>query len=143
MSADKTDLLRFVEAQEKVWPTVVSELTLGKKASHWMWFIFPQLRELGRSGTAHFYGIEDLEEAKAYLAHPVLGPRLTEAMALMLSHPDVSAEAVLGPIDAKKLRSSATLFALASQNAAPFAQVLDVFYDGVRCDLTTSLLSEA
>ncbi|MDK3018076.1 DUF1810 domain-containing protein [Pseudodonghicola flavimaris] len=135
------DLSRFLVAQDGVYPRALDELRAGAKQSHWMWFIFPQLRGLGRSPTALRYGIADLTEARAYLADPVLGARLREAMAAMLLHPDRSAEAILGPVDAIKLRSSATLFAAAG-GGAPFAEVLATFYDGQACPLTRELLAD-
>jgi len=102
---------RFVQAQAPVWDRVRAELAAGRKESHWMWFVFPQLAALGRSATAKHFGLDDLQAARAYLAHPVLGPRLIEAARLMLRHQGQPPEAVLGGIDAMKLRSSMTLFA--------------------------------
>lgn len=140
MSTDKTDLTRFVEAQDKVWGDVCQELQAGTKTTHWMWFIFPQLRALGRSGTAHFYGLAGASEAKAYLAHPVLGPRLRDGHELMLTHRDKSAVSILGSVDALKLRSCATLFYRVSGEAHPFMQVLEQFYEGQECPQTLALL---
>ncbi len=130
---------RFLTAQEGTYDTALRELRAGRKASHWMWFIFPQLTALGRSGTAKRYGIDGLAEARAYLAHPVLGPRLIEAAGAVLTHPDRSAEAIMGGIDAKKLRSSATLFEAAGGDEV-FSELLDTFYGGARCPLTLDLL---
>ena len=139
-----TDLSRFHSAQRDSWPTALAELLAGAKQSHWMWYVFPQLRVLGRSPTAQLYGIADLAEARAYLADPVLGPRLREAAAAMLLHTDRTAEAILGTVDAMKLRSCATLFEAAAgrggEQDAVFAAVLDAFYGGVRCDLTLQAL---
>lgn len=135
------DLDRFVSAQNGVWPTALAELKAGRKATHWMWFIFPQLRSLGRSGTAKFYGIEDLDEARDYLAHPVLGPRLIEAAQAVTAHEDLDAESIMGPVDALKLRSSATLFLRAG--APEMQKVLDRFYDGKGCALTLAELKGA
>ncbi|WP_102223450.1 DUF1810 domain-containing protein [Acidimangrovimonas sediminis] len=133
------DLGRFVHAQEGVWPQALAELKDGRKVTHWMWFVFPQLAVLGRSGTAKFYGIADLAEARAYLAHPTLGPRLEEAAAAVAAHDGRSAEEILGAVDALKLRSSATLFAAAG---APWMQpVLTRFYGGAPCPLTTEALA--
>ena len=127
---------RFLAAQRETWPTALAELHAGAKRSHWMWFIFPQIAGLGRSETARVYAIRDLEEARAYLAHPVLGARLIEATEAMLRHVGSrSAEAVLGPIDAMKLASSMTLFEAAAadaEQARPFARCLDAFYAGAR-----------
>ncbi|WP_136684648.1 DUF1810 domain-containing protein [Falsirhodobacter xinxiangensis] len=121
-------LTRFTDAQEGVWPTALAELKAGRKETHWMWFVFPQLRGLGRSERARFYGIADLAEARAYLAHPVLGPRLSEAAAAVMAHSG-PADRIMGSIDALKLRSSATLFAAAGGGDV-FERLLSHFYDG-------------
>ncbi len=138
------NLQRFHEAQAGSYATALAELKAGRKQSHWMWFIFPQLASLGRSGTAKFYGIADLAEARAYLADPVLGPRLIACAEAVLSHPGRSAEAILGPVDALKLRSSATLFALAQPGSAAarvMQEVLDTFHGGEPCPLTVAALA--
>jgi len=126
----------FVAAQRGTWPIALAELRAGAKRSHWMWFIFPQIAGLGHSEVARFYAIRDLAEARAYLAHPVLGPRLVEATEAMLRHAGVrSADAVLGAVDAMKLASSMTLFeaaAASSEQTRPFARCLDAFYAGRR-----------
>ena len=133
------DLLRFVTAQRDVYPRAFAELRAGAKRSHWMWFIFPQIAGLGRSDMARLYAIRDLDEARAYLAHPVLGPRLRECAAAVLAHNGVrTAEAMMGGIDAVKLRSSMTLFEAAG-GGDPFADVLDAFFAGAR-DPETLLL---
>ena len=132
---------RFVAAQEGSWDTALAELRRGRKESHWMWWIFPQLAALGRSGTAKAYGIADLAEAEAYLAHPVLGPRLVEAARAMLAHRGQAPEAVLGGIDALKLRSCATLFAAVPGADPVFREVLDAFYGGTADPLTVAALS--
>lgn len=132
-------LERFTEAQERVWPAPLEEIRRGRKDSHWMWFVFPQLKGLGRSATALRYGIADRAEAEAYLAHPVLGPRLVEISGAMLTHDDTDAETILGPVDALKLRSCATLFEAAGGGAV-FGRVLGAFYDGARCRDTVALL---
>jgi uncharacterized protein (DUF1810 family) len=133
---DRFDLERFVVAQDErgMYDQALAELTVGAKA-HWMWFVFPQVAGLGRSPMAQRYAIEGLEEARAYLAHPVLGPRLREAAEAMLGNAGVrSAEAALGGIDAMKLRSSMTLFAraaaAASDDTTIYRDVLATFYDG-------------
>lgn len=128
------DLDRFVAAQDGVIDRAIGELRAGAKTSHWMWFVFPQIAGLGHSVMARRYAIADLAEARAYLAHPVLGPRLIEAVGAMLDWADRrSAETLLGGIDAVKLRSSMTLFeAAAGTGAFPFADCLDAFYDGER-----------
>ena len=138
--AERATFKDFVAAQDRVWDAVTAELAAGRKASHWMWFIFPQLASLGRSGTAKFYGLANLDEARAYLAHPVLGPRLAEATRLTLSHPEKSAEDIMGHIDALKLCSSMTLFEAADPQNPDFAKALDTFYDGQRCPLTRAAL---
>lgn len=127
-------LQRFVDAQEPVYRQALDELLAGAKRSHWMWFIFPQIAGLGRSGTAQFYAIADGAEARAYLAHPVLGPRLAECTGAMLEWAGRrSAEAILGPIDALKFRSSMTLFEVAAEGADDrYARVLEAFYSGER-----------
>ena len=132
-------LERFTEAQDRIWPAPLEEIRAGRKLTHWMWFVFPQLASLGRSGTAKFYGIRDRAEATDYLAHPVLGPRLRVVSEAMLSHSGMTAEDILGPVDALKLRSSMTLFEAVSGAAGPFGTVLDTFCAGQRC---TSTLAE-
>ncbi len=136
------DLTRFRAAQETTYDTALRELRAGRKTSHWMWFIFPQLRGLGRSATARLYGIADRNEARAYLADPILGLRLIACANALLSHPDGSAEDILGPIDAMKLRSSATLFReVAGPDTARLMQaLLDRFHLGRPCPLTLALL---
>lgn len=132
---------RFLEAQDRIWPVPLRELTAGRKQSHWMWFVFPQLRGLGRSATAEFYGIADLAEAGRYLAHPVLGRRLIETSEAMLPHRHLGAVAVLDPVDAMKLRSSMTLFAALPEVPGIFSEVLDAFHDGRRCEATLRALA--
>ena len=139
--AEELDM--FVEAQDTVWTAVLSELSAGKKTSHWMWFVFPQLAELGRSHMAQLYGIEDLAEATAYLNHEILRARLVEVSLLMLSHQGADAAQILGGIDAKKLRSSMTLFAAVPGAPVEFQQVLDAFYGGQPCPLTKTALAAA
>jgi uncharacterized protein (DUF1810 family) len=126
------DLERFVEAQDSggTYQRAVAELRNGRKTSHWMWFIFPQIAGLGHSAMATAYAISDLAEAKAYLAHPVLGPRMIECAEILVAHRGLSAEQIFGGIDAMKLRSSMTLFANADPNAEIFRQVIDQYYDG-------------
>jgi uncharacterized protein (DUF1810 family) len=134
--ADQFDLQRFVDAQDRVYDTVIDELRGGKKRSHWIWFVFPQLRGLGRSPTALHYGISSLEEARAYLAHDVLGPRLRECARLVAAIDDRSAADIFGFPDDLKVRSSMTLFARAAEDNADFMAVLDKFYNGEE-DLVT------
>lgn len=132
------DLQRFVRAQAETYEPALAELRAGRKRSHWMWFIFPQLRGLGRSETSRFYGLEGLAEARAYLAHPVLGPRLRESLAAVAAAPG-NAEEIMGPVDGMKLRSCATLFARVAPEEPLFAAVLDRFFDG-RPDPATDAL---
>ena len=136
---DPESLDRFIAAQGRAYTVALSELEQGRKESHWMWFIFPQLRGLGHSAMSLLYGIDDLNEAQRYLEHPVLGPRLIACTHAVLLHGDRSAEAIFGAIDASKLRSSATLFASAGGSAA-FTQVLDTFFGGQPCPQTTQRL---
>jgi uncharacterized protein (DUF1810 family) len=130
VSGDPYDLQRFVTAQAPVIEQVLEELRAGRKRSHWMWFVFPQLKGLGASTMAQHYGIVSLEEAQAYLAHPVLGPRLRECCALMLAVPDRSAHEILGSPDDLKFRSCLTLFALAAPQERVFGEALQRFYGG-------------
>lgn len=127
---DTSTLERFVAAQDPVWARVTAELAAGAKTSHWMWFVFPQIAGLGTSAMSVRYAIASLDEARAYRAHPVLGPRLAEATELMLRHAGRPAEAILGGIDAVKFRSSMTLFAAAAPEEPRFAQALAAFFAG-------------
>jgi uncharacterized protein (DUF1810 family) len=128
----RVDLERFVTAQDGggSYQHAVAELRKGRKTSHWMWFIFPQIAGLGRSAMAQAYAINNLAEARAYLAHPVLGPRLVECAELVASHRGRSAEQIFGGIDAMKLRSSMTLFARADPDQEVFRQVIDQYFEG-------------
>ena len=136
------DLERFVAAQERVWPAVVAELAAGAKRSHWMWFVFPQIAGLGSSPMAARFAVASLAEARDYLAHPVLGPRLREATGLMLRHAGTPPGAILGPIDALKFRSSMTLFQLAAPGEALFQKALDAFYGGAADARTLELVRD-
>ncbi|MBB4754355.1 DUF1810 domain-containing protein [Actinoplanes lobatus] len=124
------DLIRFVRAQDGVFEQALAELRAGRKRTHWMWFVFPQLAGLGSSPTARTYAVRDLGEARAYLGHPVLGPRLVRCAEAMLEHHGRTAEEILGYPDDLKLRSSMTLFARAADDPALFERVLDRYYDG-------------
>lgn len=137
---DPHDLARFVEAQAPVYRTAVEELRAGRKRTHWMWFVFPQLRQLGRSPTAVHYGIASRDEAVAYLAHDLLGPRLRECARLVAAVDGRSAEQIMGPVDALKLRSSMTLFAEVTDDDHDFTRVLERFYSGEPDPLTIELL---
>lgn len=139
---DPFDLARFVDAQSPLYDEVRAELAAGSKRSHWMWFVFPQHRALGRSATALHYGIGSADEARAYARHAVLGPRLRECCALLLAAPaSRSAHDILGSPDDLKLRSSMTLFAAALPDEPLFARVLDRFYGGARDERTLALLA--
>ena len=137
------DLERFVQAQDGggTYEQALRELRAGRKTSHWMWFVFPQLAGLGHSPMAQAYALSSLQQARDYLAHPVLGPRLRACTAAVLSHPERSAEQVMGGIDALKLRSSMTLFARAAPDEAAFREVLDAFYGGEPDARTDQLLA--
>jgi len=127
---DETDLDRFVEAQRDTFDSARAEIAAGRKQTHWMWFIYPQLRGLGQSQRAWFYGIANLEEAARYLDHPILGPRLHEMMALLLPHRDRSAKELFGAVDAQKLCSSVTLFRAVPGADPIFDNVLSAFCAG-------------
>jgi uncharacterized protein (DUF1810 family) len=134
---------RFVEAQDAggTYPQALRELRAGRKTSHWMWFVFPQVAGLGHSSMAQAYAISSLQQARDYLAHPVLGPRLRACTAAVLTHTDRSAEQIFGGIDALKLRSSMTLFARADPGDPAFQAVLDAFYGGEPDPRTDALLT--
>jgi uncharacterized protein (DUF1810 family) len=136
---DPFNLERFVTAQNPVFETVLEELRRGAKRSHWMWFVFPQLAALGRSPTARFFGIASLEEARAYLAHPVLGPRLALATRTVLAVEGRTLVAIFGPTDAMKFRSSMTLFGEAAGGEI-FRQALATFCTGAADEQTLALL---
>jgi len=134
------DLGRFVAAQDGIYQQVVSELSAGRKRSHWMWFIFPQLAGLGLSATAQHYAISGLAEARAYLAHPVLGARLRECSALVLAVQGATVHGIFGSPDNRKFHSSMTLFAQASPDEALFRNCLDKYFGGVPDQATLDLL---
>jgi uncharacterized protein (DUF1810 family) len=134
------DLERFVTAQEGVYDGALRELRAGRKSGHWIWFIFPQLVGLGRSETSRFYGIESLAEARAYLDHPVLGPRLRECVGAVLATSSVTAEQIFGSLDAMKVRSSMTLFHRAGPDEPLFAETLERFYGGTADEATDALI---
>ena len=135
-------LKRFEDAQEKMYQIALKEIVNGKKVSHWMWYIFPQLRGLGYSHMAYTYGIKGIEEAKAYLEHPVLSARLIEITEALLVHKRKPIEDILGDIDAMKLRSSMTLFALISEDGSVFHQVVNHFFDNKLDEYTYSLVKK-
>lgn len=130
MGPDPFQLQRFLDAQERSFEVALAELLSGRKQSHWMWYIFPQLAELGRSPTALFYGVRSLHEARAYLAHPLLAQRYRQAVEAIRGWSGRrSADEILGSVDAMKLRSSLTLFEIASGDPL-FADMIDAFFDG-------------
>ena len=141
--ADPFDLRRFVDAQDRVYDTVLAELRNGAKRSHWIWFVFPQLRGLGHSPTAERFGISSLDEARVYLAHPVLGPRLRECTRLVAAIDGRSVDQIFGWPDNLKVRSSMTLFARATDDNAEFRAVLGTFYNGDDDPATVERLSTA
>jgi uncharacterized protein (DUF1810 family) len=141
MEHDPYDLQRFIDAQAPVMPRVEAELRAGRKSSHWMWFVFPQMRGLGRSTMAERYGIASLDEAQAYLAHPVLGKRLRDCCSLVLAVEGSSAHAIFGSPDDSKFRSSLTLFRLAAPEEGVFAECLRKYCDGVEDRATLALLT--
>jgi uncharacterized protein (DUF1810 family) len=130
--AEEFDLQRFVQAQDEggTHERALAELRAGRKTSHWMWFVFPQLAGLGRSSTAQYYAVPSLAAARAYLAHPVLGARLREAASVVLGLTGRTAQQVFGGVDAMKLRSSMTLFAQAAPGEPVFREVLERYFDG-------------
>ena len=137
---DLHDLERFVDAQEGVYQRALGELRNGHKTSHWMWFVFPQIAGLGFSAMSEQYAIRSLAEARAYLAHPVLGPRLRECAQTVADSESTRADELFGGIDAIKLRSSMTLFANAAPDDSVFTRVLQRFFDGVPDANTLALL---
>ena len=136
------DLDRFVAAQDAIYGTVLHELRTGRKRSHWMWFVFPQLVGLGHSANAAFYGIDGKDEAAAYMAHPVLGPRLVECVRLVMDRAQDwhVIEAIFGEPDDLKFHSSITLFSRAQPTDPVFAEALDRIYGGVGCTATLEML---
>lgn len=138
--ADPFNLKRFVDAQRGDYATALAELRAGQKRSHWMWYIFPQLAGLGFSSTSRFYGITSRDEARAYLAHPLLGPRLAECAEALLAQQGRSARAIFGAPDDAKLRSSMTLFAEVGAFSSPFERVLEQYFAGQRDPSTLAML---
>ena len=136
------DLNRFLKAQELMYPWALREIKKGRKQTHWMWFIFPQLKALGQSSTALYYGIEDLDEAKQYLAHAVLGARLKEISEALLSLETNDPYSVMGDIDGMKLRSSMTLFAEIEGYDSIFGKVIDKYYGGNKDAETLRVLQD-
>ncbi|WP_313313119.1 DUF1810 domain-containing protein [Pulveribacter sp.] len=135
-------LERFVQAQARDYAQALAELRAGHKRTHWIWYVLPQLRGLGRSSTAQFYGLADRAEARAYAAHPLLGPRLVQCVQALLAYPQRTAQQMLGEVDAMKLRSCLTLFAEVAPQHPEFAQALQVFFEGRHDPATLQLLGD-
>jgi len=141
MAYSNNDLMRFLDAQNKLYLTAFSEIKKGKKETHWMWFIFPQLKGLGKSDTANYYAIADLKEATKFLEHPILGKYLIEISELLLTFKRKSADGIFGDLDARKLRSSMTLFSLVENTNPIFREILDAFFSGEEDPLTLSIIN--
>jgi uncharacterized protein (DUF1810 family) len=138
--SNEFNLSRFIIAQENSYTTALSELRAGKKRSHWIWYVFPQIKGLGNSSNSEFYGLAGLAEARAYLNHPLLGHRLKEATAALLAHRLQNATAILGEIDALKFKSCLTLFSLADPSERMFTDALEQFFAGKPDARTIELL---
>ena len=141
MTHDLFNLQRFLDAQAPAYADALAELRAGRKRTHWCWFVLPQIQGLGRSEMAARYAITSLDEARAYLAHPVLGPRLRETIEAMNAHAGTPADRILGHIDAMKFHSCVTLFAQAAERESPFHRALDVFFHGEADRLTLDELA--
>ena len=141
MTEDTDHLHRYINAQGSVYPKVIQELQDADKQSHWMWYIFPQISGLGYSSTAQYYAIKNADEAREYLAHPVLGMRIVECTKILIAHCGSSAIDIMGDIDAVKLRSSMTLFAHVTDSDSVFQQALDKYFDGELDHGTLDILS--
>ncbi|WP_442591370.1 DUF1810 domain-containing protein [Pedobacter sp. AW31-3R] len=140
-TTDSQGLERFLLAQERDYEKALTEIRYGRKESHWMWYIFPQIQGLGFSESAKFYGIKDLKEAREYLSHTTLGPRLITISKALLEHTDRSTQQILGSPDDLKLRSSMTLFAAVPGSDPVFQQVLKQFFDGEKDQKTQRFLN--
>ncbi|SHM86320.1 Uncharacterized protein, DUF1810 family [Flavobacterium chilense] len=141
MAYSNNDLMRFLDAQNKLYLTAFSEIKKGKKETHWMWFIFPQIKGLGTSDTSNLYAIADLKEASEFLQHPILGKHLIEISELLLTFRRKSADGIFGDLDARKLRSSMTLFSMAENTNPIFQEVLEAFFSGESDPLTISIIN--
>lgn len=139
---DGFNLQRFIVAQDPVIADVLAELRSGRKRTHWIWFVFPQISGLGFSPTSRFYAINSIEEARAYLDHPVLGQRLRQCVAALLAGDRSSAFSIFGQPDTMKFQSSLTLFAGISENGSIYEQALDKFFKGERCQVTQAFLHQ-
>ena len=139
---DSFDLARFTAAQDGVYAGVMEELRRGKKTGHWIWYIFPQIAGLGRSHMSRRFGIASIDEAKAYIRHPVLGPRLIECIELLLAVEGNTARQIFGPVDALKFRSCLTLFSTVERGTDVCRRALVKYYDGIADPLTTRALGD-
>ena len=142
MEADPFNLERFISAQKKQYDAAHRELERGRKETHWMWFVFPQIEGLGQSPTSRLYAIKSAAEARAYLEHPVLGDRLRDCAKILLGHKGLSAHDIFGSPDDVKLRSSMTLFGAVATQEPAFAQVLDLYFQGQHDARTLELLNQ-
>ncbi len=140
--AERDSLEKFLSAHERMYETALAEVRAGEKTSHWMWYIFPQLRGLGESSYSYLYGIADLQQARAYLAHPALSAHLTEISQALLTLEGHDPEKIFGRMDAMKLRSSMTLFALVTEGDSVFHRVLQRYFGGVPDEKTIELLKK-
>jgi uncharacterized protein (DUF1810 family) len=138
---DNNELIKFLDAQNQVYLKALSEIKKGKKDTHWMWYIFPQIKGLGSSETANYYAVKDLNEAAAYLQHPILGKHLVEIAEEVLNLKGKTATQIFGTPDDMKLRSSMTLFANVENTNPVFQKVLDKYFNGLPDDLTLQLLN--
>ena len=137
------NLLRFLEAQQNIYPQIVKELQSGKKTTHWMWFIFPQIEGLGSSSTAKYYSIKTIGEATEYLIHPILGKRLLECTNIIAETQNKTADEIFGHTDTIKLRSCMTLFNFIASEQKVFAAVLKKYFNGEEDEQTLSILKNA
>jgi uncharacterized protein (DUF1810 family) len=141
MNGNSKDLDRFLDAQENVYHEVLRELQDGAKVTHWMWFVFPQITGLGFSSTSQYYAIKNAEEARNYLAHPILGPRIVECTETLITHEGLSALDIFGGIDEMKFRSSMTLFAQVGGPKSVYQQALDKYFEGEPDHRTLDILA--
>ncbi|MCD9577382.1 DUF1810 domain-containing protein [Flavobacterium soyae] len=141
MAYSNNDLTRFLDAQNKLYLTALAEIKKGKKETHWMWFIFPQIKGLGTSDTSNLYAIADLKEASEFLEHPILGKHLIEISEILLTFKRKSADGIFGDLDARKLRSSMTLFSMAENTNPIFQEILNAFFSGESDPLTIAIIN--
>lgn len=139
---DIYDLARFINAQSLFYKDALAEITAGRKETHWMWYVYPQLKELGFSENAHYYGISSLKEAQAYVENPILGPRLHEITEVLLKHETNNPEEIFGWPDNMKLKSCMTLFEIADLGFSAYALVLEKYFRGQRDEKTIKILRD-